>query len=95
MNKLLEILKGRKGAGITRVDAVINFIQRRIQPIKERAHLAGLYSGLDDPTRELAEPWLDEEIIRRVRTLFAGDTEITNEGCPSAFCRKKPADEVR
>jgi len=74
---------------------VINFIQRRLQPIKERAHSAGKYSGLEDPTRESAEPWLDEEILSRVRDLFARDVVITNEGCPSAYSRKRPTDEVR
>ena len=53
------------------------------------------YSGFDDPTRALAKPWSEGEILRRVRTLFAGDVEVTNEGCPPPYSLKRPADEVR
>ena len=91
---LLEILGGRKGVGITGVGVVLNFIHRRVQPIKDRVHPSSEYSDPDDPTRESAKPWSEEEIIRRVKTLFAGDVQITNEGCPPAYCLKRPVDEV-
>ena len=57
-------------------------------------HPGSEYSGLDDPTRESAKPWKEEEILRRVRTLFAGEVEITNVGCPPPYGLKRPADEV-
>ena len=94
VTRLLEILGGRKGAGVTGVGIVLSFIHRRVQPIKDRVHPSSEYSGSDDPTRESAEPWEEEEIVRRVKTLFAGDVEITNEGCPPAYSLKRPADEV-
>ena len=57
-------------------------------------HPGNEYSGPCDPTRELPSLWTQEEMTRRVETLFSGDVEITNEGCPPAYSLKRPADEV-
>ena len=40
------------------VAVVRDFIQRRIQPIKERNHPAYEYSGREDPTRESPSVWV-------------------------------------
>ena len=94
MNRLLELLDGRKGEGITGVGVVLNFIHRRVQPIKDRVHPSSEYSGICDPTRELPSLWTQEEMLRRVRTLFSTGVEITNEGCPPAYSLNRPASEV-
>ena len=94
VSRLLEILDGRKGEGITGVGVVLSFINRRVQPVKDRVHPSNEYSGPCDPTRESPILWTEEEMIRRARTLFAGDAEITNAGCPPAYSLKRPADEV-
>ena len=84
VTRLLEILGGRKGEGITGVGTVLNFIHRRVLPIKDRVH----------PGSESASLWTEEEMIHRVKSLFAGHVEVSNEGCPPAYSLKRPADEV-
>ena len=73
---------------------MLSFIQRRVQPIKDRVHPGSEYSGPNDPTRESAKLWTEEEMICRVKSLFAGDVEVSDEGCPPTYSLKRPADEV-
>ena len=94
VSRLLKLLDGRKGEGITGVGVVLSFIHRQVQPIKERVHHGNEYSGPCDPTRESPSLWTQEEMTRRVKMLFSGDVEVTNEGCPPAYSLKRPADEV-
>ena len=94
VNQLLWHLDSQKSEGVTRVGVVMSFIHHRVQPIKERVHPGGEYSGPCDPTRESPSLPTQKGMIHRVEVLFARDAEITNEGCPPAYSLKRPADEV-
>ena len=52
----------------------LNFVQRRCQPCKERAHPAFDYRGAADPTRENSAPLAQREIERQLREMFALDS---------------------
>ena len=50
---------------LSRVAVVRDFIERRIQPIKERQHPSYEYSGRDDPTRESSSLWVPRALVAR------------------------------
>src|SRR6266498_2824976 len=52
------------------------FIERRIQPIKERHHPAYEYSGQDDPTRESSSLWVPRALVARTSSLFQTDVAV-------------------
>ena len=94
VNRLMEFLEIRKGEGVTGVAIVLNFVKRRVQPIKERVHPGDKYIGTADPTRESEEPSDEQEVIRRVKSFFLDDVIITNVGCPMPHSASRPAEEV-
>src|SRR5438105_9829446 len=58
---------------LSRVAVVKDFIQRRIQPIKERNHPAYKYSGREDPTRESSSVWVPRALDAWMSSLFQRD----------------------
>src|SRR5438132_10577515 len=52
------------------VAVVRDFIERRIQPIKERHHPAFEDSGREDPTRESSRLWVPRALEARTSSLF-------------------------
>ena len=73
---------------------MLNFVNRRVQPIKERVHPGDKYIGTADPTRESEEPSDEQEVILRVKSFFHDDVRITNAGCPMPHSASRPAEEV-
>src|SRR5207244_1800873 len=58
------------------VAVVRDFIERRIQLIKERHHPAYEYSGRDDPTRESSSLWVPRALVARTSSLFQTDVAV-------------------
>ena len=66
----------RRDDGVDGVSVVINFLDRQVQPIKERVHPASDYTGRGDPTRESAEPWKESELGVQAASLFQSDVDM-------------------
>ena len=94
VTRLIEYLEIRKGEGVTGVGIVLNFMNRRVQPIKERVHTGDKYIGTVDPTRESEEPSDEQEVIRRLKSFFLDDVIVTNVGCPMPHSAWRPAEDV-
>ena len=54
--KLLERTVRFRKMGVTGASVVLNYTQRRIQPLYRRVHFAFQYQGTEDPDRLFAEP---------------------------------------
>src|SRR5207237_2121632 len=57
VNALVKKLAVCRSEGVNGVGVVVNFLGRRVQPIKDRLHLASEYTGRGDPTCESSKPW--------------------------------------
>src|SRR5436190_2147560 len=80
---LLDCLEAVKAiAQLFGVAVVRSFIKRRVQPIKERDHLAYEYSGRKDPTRELPSLWVPKALDARVLSLFQKDVIVKDIPLP-------------
>ena len=94
VEELFTYIQRRKGEGVTGVGVVANFINHRVQPLKERAHPSFEFSGPDDPTRESGALLPEGALRERLRALFASDAALTLENCPFPFSLSRPVDEV-
>ena len=71
VNALVERLAAcKKDEGVNGVRVVLNFLSRRVQPIKDQVHPASEYTGREDSTRESIEPWKGSELGVQVASLF-------------------------
>ena len=68
VKELLELMRGKKASEVA---VVVNFILRRIQPCKERAHPSFDFKGDTDGTREGTERLTKEAMLHRAAELFA------------------------
>jgi len=67
VRELLWLTNHRRFDGVI---VVMNFMFRRIQPCKERAHPVFEYQGDTDGTREVPEEIARDEIMRWIEMLF-------------------------
>jgi hypothetical protein len=80
----LERLKeGLIGGAVVISFVVISFSQRLLQPIQDLVHPTYEYWGQSDPTRVARCKVSKEEMVARVKGLFAG--RIRNRTCPKAL----------
>ena len=79
---------------LSRVAVVRDFIERRIQPIKERNHPAYEYSGREDPTRESPGMWVPKALDARTSSLFQKDVAVRNIPLPEGFKLERPPNRV-
>ena len=77
VKELLELIRGMKMSGVV---VAVNFILRRIQPYKERAHLGFDFKGDTDGTRERMERLTKEAVLHRAAELFAPNMSYTVPG---------------
>ena len=68
MKELLELIRGMKMSGVV---VAVNFILRRVQPCKERAHAGFNFKGDTDGTQERMERLTKEVVLCRATELFA------------------------
>ena len=90
MEELLEILAQTKVDGVS---ITLNFISCRIQPYKERVHLAYEFSD-EDFVREAPERLERGKIAIHASKLFSSDTMIKNKGQPMAHNMGNPHPKV-
>ena len=60
VKELLELIGGMKMSGVV---VAVNFILRRVQPCKERAHACFDFKGVTDGTRERTENLAKEAVL--------------------------------
>ena len=94
VDALVKKLAVCKSEGVNGVRVVINFLHRRVQPIKDRVHPATEYTGRGDPTRESSEPWEGTELYSRVVSLFSSDVDVLGAERLQGHSLVNPPDEV-
>ena len=68
----------------------MNFILRRIQPCKERAHPGFDFKGDTDGTRDRVESLTQEAVLHRAAELFAPNMSFRVPGQPTTFNYTNP-----
>ena len=76
------------------VAVVRDFIERRIQPIKERHHPAYEDSGREDPTRESSSLWVPRVLEARTTSLFQTDVAVRDISLPKGYTLDHPPNRV-
>ena len=72
-----------KERGLTAEAVVADFIFKNIQPLKDRAYPAYLYSGINDSTRVINKKIPTEDLVSRLDMILRG--RISNVGAPVAY----------
>jgi hypothetical protein len=72
-----------KERGLTAEVVVADFVFKNIQPLKDRAYLAYLYSGVTDSTRVSNRRIPDEDFVSRLDMILRG--KVSNVGAPIAY----------
>jgi hypothetical protein len=95
VRELLALIRDLRLRGLTGVAVMINYANRRLQSLKERAHFTYEYAGSDfDRTREVPEPAPAEDLLDQIRSCFTPVTHITSRGAPPPFNLANPRPEV-
>ena len=92
VKELLELMTGMKMSGLV---VEVNFIMRRIQPYKERAHPGFDFKGDIDDTRERTENLAKEAMLHRAAELFAPNMSYTMPGQPKSFNYTNPPPQIK
>ena len=88
MKELLELMRGMKTSGVV---VAVNFILRRVQPCKERAHAGFDFNGDTDGTRERMKNLMKEAVLHQATKLFASNVSYTVLRQPKPFnCTNSP-----
>jgi hypothetical protein len=72
-----------KERGLTAEAVVADFIFKNIQPLKDRAYLAYLYSGVTDSTRVTKKRIPAMDLVNRLEMILRG--KVSNIGAPVAY----------
>jgi hypothetical protein len=72
-----------KERGLTAEDVVADFVFKNIQPLKDRAYPAYLYSGITDSTRVTNKKIPTKDLVSRLDMILRG--KISNVGAPVAY----------
>jgi hypothetical protein len=62
---------------------VANFVFKNIHPLKDRAYIAYLYSGITDSIRVTNKKIPTEDLVSRLDMILRG--KISNVGAPVAY----------
>jgi hypothetical protein len=73
-----------KDRGLTDEAVVVDFIFKNIQPLKDRAYPAYLYSGINDFTRVTNKKIPTADLMSRLNMILRG--KVSNAGAPVAYC---------
>ena len=77
------------------VVVAVNFILRRVQPCKERAHAGFDFKGDIDGTRERTENLTKEAVLHQAAELFAPNVSYTVPGQLKPFNCTNPPPQVK
>jgi len=94
VRELLGFIAEQKSVGLTAVGVAANFVLRRIQPLKQRAHPAFEYYAEGDNTREAPERVDKNQAASRVAKFFASGTSLRTSDGPKAYNLSNPRPEV-
>jgi hypothetical protein len=72
-----------KDRGLTAKAVVADFVFKNIQPLKDRAYPAYLYSGINDSTRVTNKRIPTEDLVSRLDMILRG--RVSNVGAPVAY----------
>jgi hypothetical protein len=72
-----------KERGLTTKAMVADFVFKNIQPLKDRAYPAYLYSGITDSTRVIDKKIPTEDLVSRLDIILRG--KVSNVGAPVAY----------
>jgi hypothetical protein len=72
-----------KDRGLTAEAVVTDFIFKNIQPLKDRAYPAYLYSSINDSTRVTNKRIPTEDLVSRLDMILRG--RVSNAGAPIAY----------
>jgi hypothetical protein len=72
-----------KERGLTAEDVVADFVFKNIQPLKDRAYPAYLYSGVTDSTRVTNRRIPAKDLVSRLDMILRG--KVSNVGAPVAY----------
>jgi hypothetical protein len=72
-----------KERGLTAEAVVADFVFKNIQPLKDKAYPAYLYSGITDSTQVTNKKIPTEDLVRRLDMILRG--KISNVGAPVAY----------
>jgi hypothetical protein len=72
-----------KERGLTAEVVVADFVFKNIQPLKDRAYPAYLYSGINDSTRVINKRIPTKDLVSRLDMILRG--RISNVGAPVAY----------
>ena len=92
--ELLQIL-GQMRNNLNGVGVAINFVCRRIQLSKERAHPVYEYAGDEDTTREAPKRISSDVAYARLLEIFSTNTQLNNVGQRRAYNIMNPPPQVR
>ena len=81
-------------AGLTGLNMVATFVQRRIVPLQDRPTLMHEYTGIHDPSRLSQLTWKSQDFIAQIGRLT--DYALEDKAVPgfAAFSAKHPAPTV-
>ena len=80
MEQVKELLKLMMGMKMSRIVVMVNFILRRIQPCKERAHAGFDFKGDTDDTQERTERLTKEAVLHWAIELFTPNVSYCMPG---------------
>jgi hypothetical protein len=72
-----------KERGLTAKAVVADFVFKNIQPLKDRAYPAYLYSGINDSTRVINKRIPTKDLVSRLDMILRG--RVSNVGAPVAY----------
>jgi hypothetical protein len=72
-----------KDRGLTVEDVVADFVFKNIQPLKDRAYPAYLYSGINDSTQVTNKRIPTKDLVSRLDMILRG--RVSNVGAPVAY----------
>jgi hypothetical protein len=72
-----------KDMGLTAEAVVADFVFKNIQPLKDSAYPAYLYSGINDSTRVTNRRIPTQDLMRRLDMILRG--RVSNVGAPMAY----------
>jgi hypothetical protein len=80
---LLDEIRLLKQRGLTAEAVVADFVFKNIQPLKDRAYPAYLYSGVTDSTRVTDKRIPAMDLVSRLEMILRG--KVSNIGAPVAY----------
>jgi hypothetical protein len=80
---LLAEICSLKDRGMTTEVAVVDFVFKNIQPLKDRVYPAYLYTGVNDPTQITNRQIPYENLLSRLDLMLRG--KVSNASAPSSY----------